>query len=133
MMIRRTDMRKYSLGYAIVAFLVLLVFSTEANCFAGADDIKAMMKARKPTIDMLKSAGIVGEDNKGYLGFVTSVKKEVSLVNAENSDRKKVYSAIANQQGTSDDLVGQRRAKQIASRAKSGEWLQDGSGKWYKK
>ena len=126
-------MRKYSLGYAIIALFVLLVFSSEANCFAGANEIKARMKSRLPAISQLKSAGIVGENNRGYLGFVTSVKKEVSLVNAENSDRKKVYSAIAKQQGTSDDLVGQRRAKQIASRAKSGEWLQDDSGKWYKK
>jgi uncharacterized protein YdbL (DUF1318 family) len=133
MIIRRTDMRKYSLGYAIIALFVLLVFSSEANCFAGANEIKARMKSRLPAISQLKSAGIVGENNRGYLGFVTSVKKEVSLVNAENSDRKKVYSAIAKQQGTSDDLVGQRRAKQIASRAKSGEWLQDDSGKWYKK
>ena len=126
-------MRKYSLGYAIIALFVLLVFSSEANCFAGANEIKARMKSRLPAISQLKSAGIVGENNRGYLGFVTSEKKEVSLVNAENSDRKKVYSAIAKQQGTSDDLVGQRRAKQIASRAKSGEWLQDDSGKWYKK
>ena len=126
-------MRKYSLGYATIALFVLLVFSSEANCFAGANEIKARMKSRLPAISQLKSAGIVGENNRGYLGFVTSVKKEVSLVNAENSDRKKVYSAIAKQQGTSDDLVGQRRAKQIASRAKSGEWLQDDSGKWYKK
>jgi len=126
-------MRKYSFCYAIIALFVLLVFSTEANCFAGADDIKARMKSRLPTIVQLKSAGIVGEDNSGYLGFVTGKKKEATVVEAENSDRKKVYSAIAKQQGTSVDLVGQRRAKQIAERAKSGEWLQDEVGKWYKK
>jgi uncharacterized protein YdbL (DUF1318 family) len=126
-------MRKYSFGYAIVALLILLVFSTEANCFAGADDIKARMKSRLPTIAQLKSEGVIGEGNQGYLGFVTSKKKEVEVVKAENSDRKKVYSAIAKQQGTSAQLVGERRAKQIAERAKAGEWLQDESGKWYKK
>jgi uncharacterized protein YdbL (DUF1318 family) len=91
-------MRKYSFGYAIIALLALLVFTTEANCFAGADDIKARMKSRLPTIVQLKSAGVIGEDNKGYLDFVSSTRKEVSLVNAENSDRKKVYNAIAKQQ-----------------------------------
>ncbi len=126
-------MRKYSFGYAIVALLILLVFSTEANCFAGADDIKARMKSRLPTIAQLKSEGIIGENNKGYLEFVTSTKKEVAVVSDENSDRTNVYSAIARQQGTSVDLVGQRRAKQIAERAKPGEWIQDKSGKWYKK
>ena len=126
-------MRKYSLGYAIIALFVLLVFSTEANCFAGADDIKARMKSRLPSISQFKSDGIVGEDNKGYLAFVTSKVKYDDVVRAENTDRKKVYSAIAKQQGTSVDLVGQRRAKQIADRAKSGEWLQRESGEWYKK
>jgi uncharacterized protein YdbL (DUF1318 family) len=126
-------MRKYSFGYAIIALLALLVFTTEANCFAGADDIKARMKSRLPTIVQLKSAGVIGEDNKGYLDFVSSTRKEVSLVNAENSDRKKVYNAIAKQQGTSVELVGQRRAIQIADRAKPGEWIQDKSGNWHKK
>ena len=126
-------MRKYSFGYAIVALLILLVFSTEANCFAGADDIKARMKSRLPTITQLKSEGVIGEDNRGYVDFVSSTRKQVSLVKAENTDRKKVYSAIARQQETSAQLVGERRAKQIAERAKSGEWLQDESGKWYKK
>lgn len=126
-------MRKYSFGYAIIALFVLLVFSTEANCFAGADDIKARMKSRLPTIAQLKSEGVIGEDKNGYLGFVTSKKKEVEIVEAENSDRKKVYNAIARQQETSAELVGERRGKQIADRAKSGEWLQDEAGKWYKK
>ena len=126
-------MRKYSLGYAIIALFVLLVFSTEANCFAGADDIKARMKSRLPSISQFKSDGIVGEDNKGYLAFVTSKVKYDDVVRAENTDRKKVYSAIAKQQGTSVELVGERRAKQIADRAKSGEWLQRESGEWYKK
>jgi len=126
-------MRKYSLGYAIIALFVLLVFSTEANCFAGADDLKARMKSRLPSISQFKSDGIVGEDNQGYLAFVTSKVKYDDVVRAENTDRKKVYSAIAKQQGTSVELVGQRRAKQIADRAKSGEWLQRESGEWYKK
>ena len=126
-------MRKYSLGYAIIALFVLLVFSTEANCFAGADDIKARMKSRLPSISQFKSDGIVCEDNQGYLAFVTSKVKYDDVVRAENTYRKKVYSAIAKQQGTSVELVGQRLAKQIADRAKSGEWLQRESGEWYKK
>lgn len=126
-------MKKYSFGSTIIALLALLVFTTEANCFAGANEIKARMKSRLPTIVELKSAGVIGEDNMGYLGFVTSIKKEVELIDAENSDRKKVYTAIAKKQETTVTLVGQRRAIQIAERAKPGEWLQDEDGKWYKK
>jgi uncharacterized protein YdbL (DUF1318 family) len=55
------------------------------------------------------------------------------VVIAENKDRQTVYNAIAKQQGTAAELVAERRAIQIAEKAGPGEWLQDGSGKWYKK
>jgi uncharacterized protein YdbL (DUF1318 family) len=127
-------MRKYSVFYAIIALFTLLIFSVEGNCFAGASDIKARMKERKPTIDMLKSENLVGENNKGYLEFVPgAAKKEAGVIAAENSDRKEVYSAIAKQQGTRGQLVGERRAVQIGQKVSPGSWLQDASGKWYKK
>jgi uncharacterized protein YdbL (DUF1318 family) len=36
-------------------------------------------------------------------------------------------------QGTTVDLVGKVRAKQIVQKAKPGQWIQDQSGKWYQK
>jgi uncharacterized protein YdbL (DUF1318 family) len=54
-------------------------------------------------------------------------------VAAENKDRKTVYAAIAKQQGTKAEFVGERRALQIAKRANKGEWVQDSSGSWIKK
>ena len=127
-------MRKYSIAYAVFAVFVLLIFSAQGMCFAGADDIKARMQERLPTIVPLKADGIVGEDSRGYLQFVPgAAKKMQNVVDDENSDRKMVYSAIAKQQGTSPELVGERRAIQIAEKASSGEWLQDESGKWYRK
>ena len=97
-----------------------------------ANDIKARMKARLPVINALKSKGVLGENNKGFLEFRGS-KEKVNEANAENADRKKVYSAIAGKQGTTADLVGNRRAIQLRGIAKPGEWLQDDGGKWYKK
>lgn len=99
----------------------------------AAADIKARMKARLPQIVALKAEGILGEDNRGFLAFVGDAKKDEAVVAAENKDRQKVYAAIAKQQGVSAASVGQRRALQIASKAKPGEWLQDESGKWYRK
>jgi uncharacterized protein YdbL (DUF1318 family) len=132
--IRRAAMRKYSIFYAIIALFTLLVFSAEGNCFAGANDIKARMQQRLPTIVKLKAEGLLGENNKGYIEFVPgTAKKEGSVVSAENNDRETVYGAIAKQQGTSPLLVGERRAIQIGQKASSGSWLQDPSGKWYKK
>lgn len=127
-------MRKYPVFYAIIAVFVVFMFSTEADCFAGSDDIKSRMQKRLPTIVQMKADGIIGENNKGFLEFSPgSAKRDGNVIADENNDRQMVYSAIAKQQGTSAKLVGERRAIQISEKAKPGEWLQDKSGKWYKK
>ena len=127
-------MKKYFVVYTIIAVFALLTFNTKGNCFAGADDIKARMQERLPTVVQLKSEGIVGENNMGFLEFVPgAARKMQDIVGDENKDRQMVYEAIGRQQNTTAELVGKRRAIQIAERAVPGEWLQDGSGKWYKK
>ncbi len=100
---------------------------------AFADDIKARMKNRLPVIKQLKAQGIVGEDNKGYLQFVGGKKEKADVVAAENKDRQTVYAAIAKQQGTTAELVGKRRALQIAKKAAPGEYVQDTGGNWIQK
>ena len=115
----------------ILTFLLIGTFLTGVSAFA--DDIKTRMKNRLPVIKELKAKGIVGEDNKGYLQFVGGNKAKADVVAAENKDRKTVYAAIAKQQGTTAELVGKRRAVQIAKKANKGEWVQDASGKWLQK
>lgn len=113
---------------------ILLIFTSEGLCFAGAADIKARMQERLPTIVQLKESGIIGENNKGFLEFVPGAEKKMQdVVTDENKDRETVYNAIAKQQNTTSDLVGQRRAIQIAEKAAPGEWLQDDAGTWYQK
>jgi len=115
----------------ILTIVLIGMFLTGIS--ALADDIKARMKNRLPVIKELKAQGVVGEDNKGYLQFVGGKQAKPDVVAAENKDRQTVYAAIAKQQGTTAELVGQRRALQIAKRANKGEWVQDSSGKWIKK
>jgi len=115
----------------IMAAVLAASFLFSKPVFAG--DIKSRMKSRLPKIVQLKAKGIVGETNDGFLAFVGAQKAEQDLIAAENEDRKKVYQAIARQQGTSAKVVGQRRALQIAEKAQPGEWLQDAGGKWYRK
>ena len=100
---------------------------------ASADDIKTRIKKRLPVIKELKAEGIVGEDNKGYVQFVGAKEEKADVIAAENKDRKTVYEAIAKQQGTTAELVGKRRALQIAKKAAPGEWVQDAGGKWIQK
>ena len=116
----------------IISAFLLIGFLGVATA-VSADDIKARMKNRLPVIKELKAKGIVGEDNKGYLQFVGGKKEKADVVAAENKDRKTVYAAIAKQQGTTAELVGKRRALQIAKNANKGAWMQDQSGKWYQK
>jgi uncharacterized protein YdbL (DUF1318 family) len=127
-------MNKYSILYAIITLLVVSVFTTDGLCFAGANDIKNRMQERLPSIVQMKADAIIGENNMGFLEFVPgAAKREENVISEENNDRQTVYNAIAKQQGATAEIVGKRRANQIAQNASPGEWLQDDSGKWYKK
>ncbi len=117
--------------FLLVPVFIMGILLTNAHSSSKA--IKKRMIERLPTIRALKEKGLIGENNKGYLEFVGSKKEKADVIQAENNDRKKVYSAIAKQQGTTVELVGTHRAIQIAKKAKPGEWLQDANGKWYKK
>ena len=112
---------------------LVLIGTFVAGISASADDIKARMKNRLPVIKELKAKGIVGEDNKGNLKFVGEKQANADVVAAENKDRKTVYEAIAKQQGSTAELVGKRRALQLAKKANKGEWVQDANGKWIQK
>ena len=117
----------------IVLLPVFILGILLTNAYASSKSIKKRMIERLPTIRALKEKGLVGENNKGYLQFVGSKQENADVVEAENIDRKKVYEAIAKQQGTTVELVGKHRAIQIANKAQAGELLQDANGKWYKK
>lgn len=118
--------------YKITIAIILVCFFLTGVSALG-EDIKARMKARLPIIVKLKSEGIIGENSAGYLQFVGNQKANESVIAEENADRLKVYQAIAKQTGTTPEVVGQRRAVQIADKAAPGEWLQGADGKWYQK
>lgn len=113
-----------------VAVIFCLLVSTPVLFAQG---IKERMKERLPFIVELKEKGIIGENFVGYLEFVTAKVESEEVVNSENEDRKSIYSFIAQKEGATIDLVGIRRAKQIAENAKPGEYLKGEDGKWYQK
>ncbi len=118
---------------ALILITLLISFCLSFTSLAEAGGIKERMKARVPAINSLKTKGIIGETNKGFLEFRKDQASKQQLVSDENDDRRKVYKAIAKQQETDAKLVGSRRAKQIAAKAKPGTWLQDEGGNWYQK
>jgi len=99
----------------------------------AADGIKERMKKRLPKIVQMKEQGILGENARGYLEFVTEKKPDKALVEKENRDRKTIYSAIAKQQGVSIEKVEKLRGLQIVKKAKQGEYLKNSNGNWYQK
>jgi uncharacterized protein YdbL (DUF1318 family) len=121
---------KLKKGITILSVLILGILISNAY---SADSIKKRMIDRLPIIKDLKTRGIVGENNLGFLEFIGDQKEKADVVKAENRDRKSVYDAIAKKQGTTTDVVGKHRAAQIAGKARAGQMLQDANGKWYKK
>jgi uncharacterized protein len=112
----------------IVLFLAIIALAATA----WGQDIKTRMRSRLPAIVALKAAGVVGENNQGYL-VVRKATDQKSVVDAENQDRRMIYAAIAKKQNTTPELVGQRRAMQIAEKADPGTWIQNANGQWIQK
>lgn len=120
--------------------LVSLVFACCALPFTAcaaesAQTIKANMKARIPALEKLKAQGAIGEASTGLLAVLKAplAADDAKIVEAENADRTKIYTAIAKQQGTTVKLVGERRAKQIHEHAPKGTFIQDEKGTWAQK
>ena len=114
----------------IISIALFLGISVQA----GLKDAKKRMASRLAAINKLKSALVIGEDNKGYLavkGKVTSFDQKT--LDAENADRRHVYEILAARTGTSLEKVQARRAAQIASKSQRKLWLQKADGTWYKK
>jgi len=116
----------------LIGLLAIIMLLTAAGT-AWGEDIKDRMKSRLPAIADLKSRGVIGENNQGYLEMLKGQTEKKEVVQAENNDRQAIYGHIAQKTGTTAQVVGQRRAIQIAEKASPGEWLQDASGKWYQK
>lgn len=117
----------------LVIGLLIFSFVLSFNTSAWAQDIKSRMRARLPALVALKAQGVVGENNQGYLTVLKKPSDQQAVVDAENEDRRKIYTAIAKKQKTTAALVGQRRALQIAEKAEPGTMIQNSSGEWKKK
>lgn len=116
-------------------FLIPLLALLLLPCIGHAetlDAVRVRMEKRLPAINAMKQRQEIGENNRGYLD-VLKAGADADAVAAENADRKRVYEGIAETTGTSADVVGRQRARQIAERSAPGIMLQDQRGNWYEK
>jgi hypothetical protein len=70
---------------------------------------------------------------RGDLEFISPEKEKEEVIQEENSARRKVYEKIGKKIGADPEIVGRRRARQIAVRARRGHYIQDENGKWQRK
>ncbi len=117
----------------IILFVLIGIFFGTMSAFAQRDELRARFLERKPILDELKDRGIIGENNQGFIVFRIPSKEKENVVNEENDDRLRIYTRIAQRHGTDVNVVGRRRAIQIAKIAPPGHWLQDEDGRWYRK
>ena len=114
-------------------FIVLIIFAVTAAPPVFASGIKDRMLQRLPVINDLKNRGVIGEDNRGYLGYVGASGEQESVVTEENKDRKAVYVHFASQQKTTVDVVESIQGKRKAEKTKPGHFYQSEDGRWIKK
>lgn len=113
-----------------VLVILCLMVSFQAAHAAG---IKERMKQRLPAIAELKANGYIGENNQGYLGYVTASRPGQDVVAAENKDRRAIYNHFAKQQNTTLETVEKIQARRKAQKAKPGQFFQNPDGAWQKK
>lgn len=96
-------------------------------------ELKKKFEARYEKVKQLKSAGVVGETEDGFLDFVKERNPDAAAtVEEENADRRKLYDLIAKKEGVTADVVAKRNAQRNFEKARKGEWIKKG-GKWEQK
>jgi uncharacterized protein YdbL (DUF1318 family) len=122
----------------------VLICAAAATAPAQATyDIKEMTPAVKSALDgrksrfaelkTMKTQGVVGENNRGYVQALGGGKEVIALVAAENRDRKQVYEAIVTQNKLSPSALATVEAvfaRVQRDKADPGDKVQDASGRW---
>ena len=101
-------------------------------------EVSAALEARRARFDNLadlKSKGMAGEDNRGYVKALVSDPGVEAVVDAENNDRKLVYTTIAQQNDLAAEMATIEKvfAEVQRDKAKPGEKIQDANGQWVTK
>lgn len=95
----------------------------------------ADLASDKTVVDAAKTAGIVGEQADGYLGFVKGSADGpiTAAVNEINAARGDVYAQTAAKTGVTRDAAGQATGAQLIAKMPSGEYYKALNGGWVRK
>ncbi|MCB9799128.1 MAG: YdbL family protein [Candidatus Omnitrophica bacterium] len=125
---------------------LILMFTCASSASAAQYDIKEMTPAvqnaisgrqgRYSDIQSLKSSGVLGENNRGYVEVRNPSGNAGMTAEAENRDRKTIYQTIAEQNNLGRagvETIETIFAEVIRGKAQSGDSVQLPSGEWTKK
>ena len=128
-------------------FLLIFLFLFAGTLTAAQYDIKQMTpeiqqalqgrQSRYDSLQHMKSQGIIGENNSGYVEVLkNAVPDAPSVVSAENQDRRVIYQAIVQQNNL--PAAGLEQVEAVFAdvqreKARSGDSIQTASGSWVQK
>jgi uncharacterized protein YdbL (DUF1318 family) len=119
-----------------IAAAMLMGAATLTAAVVVAAPAYADIAASKALVDAAKAKGVVGEQNNGFLGFVTSSSDAglKAAVDEINAGRRDVYAQAAAKNSVSADAAGiSAFTNVILPKLAAGSYYQDGSGTWVKK
>ncbi len=87
------------------------------------------------TLHEAKAAGLVGERNDGYLGYVTTPPSDEveDLVKSVNEKRRAKFSETASKNNILTEQVADRFYQRAVKETGRGEYYQNATGGWVKK
>ncbi len=118
------------------ALLAVMLASATMGAAVLVTPAIADVASSKTLVDAAKAKGIVGEQNNGYLGYVTATSDAAlkAAVTEINAGRRDVFAQAAAKNGVAVEAAGvSAYANSILPKVKSGEYYQDGTGAWIKK
>ncbi len=131
--------------YFIVFFFTFLL-GASALCIASQYNIKQMTPAiqqafkarhdRLQELQNLKKAGLIGEDNRGYVAVLKKSATAEAIAAEENRDRQIIYRALVEQNQLGPEGIDQVElafAEVQREKASFGDFVQLPSGEWIKK
>ena len=117
----------------------LTAFAVQYDINRKTPEIEEALEGRKARYQKLRSfkeKGELGENNQGYVEARDQAPELQQLAKQENSDRRVIYNAIADQNGLGSvgiPHVESAFADVQRDKAKEGEEIQMPSGEWKKK
>ena len=120
--------------------------SLDGSAWAATYDLKEITpvvqgaingrQSRYQEIQRLKTSGVLGEDNQGFVKVLKPSPDADSLASGENADRQAIYQAMVDQNQLGPDGMAQVRsvfAEVQRGKAQPGEFVQLRSGEWVQK